>query len=187
MTYIRFQTVKDLFDAFPTARNDIAVEGSEEPSLSFLSRMLNEPSLKPGLAYCAYLLPRREAVWWGCQCLRQLETLKPADTAGIAIAEDWVRDPTEEHRQLALRRAETMDKVAATTWILFATGWAGGVLSPAPGVSVPMAAHSTAQAIRIGLIMGSFQLPEKTRIALQARWLEGGIKLARGEDANTLR
>jgi hypothetical protein len=50
-----------------------------------------------------------------------------------------------------------------------------------------MAAHSTAQAIRIGLIMGSFQLPEKTRIALQARWLEGGIKLARGEDANTLR
>ncbi|MFA4762649.1 hypothetical protein P2A07_22170, partial [Xanthomonas perforans] len=42
----------------------------------------------------ARLLPKRYAVAWLCQCVRG-ETLDEEDRAGAALAEKWVRDPSE--------------------------------------------------------------------------------------------
>jgi len=186
MARLRFATVKDLFEAYPTAGSDIGVSPEEEPSLTFLRRMLNEHTPQPGLAYCAYLLPRREAVWWAAQCLRLTDTLAAGDLASLAAAEDWVREPTEPKRQELVSKSEALNKERGSTWILLAAAYSGGTFSPVKDVTVPVAGHATAQAVRTGLILGSFQLPTDRQIMLQSRWLEGGIKLAGSDSPEAL-
>jgi hypothetical protein len=184
---MRFPTVRDLFDAFPTALDDIGVEASDETSLAFLARMLSEQALVRGLSFCAYLLPRREAVWWGCQCLRQLNTISPQEAACLGVAEAWVRDPEEARRKEAVELANKMSTRLAATWAAFAAAWAGGTVDGAGGYSIPVPAHSTAQAIRAALILGAHGLPEASRMIIQARWLEGGMKLAAGSGETSIR
>jgi len=187
MAHLRFATVKDLFEAYPTARGDTGVSAEAEASLAFLRRMLNERTPQPGLAYCAYLLPRREAVWWAAQCLRLTETLAAVDTANLAAAEDWVRDPSEAKRQDLVAKSEALNKDRASTWVVLAAAFSGGNFSPTSGVTVPVTGHATAQAVRTGLILGSFQLPAERQTMLQSRWLEGGIKLAGSDSPEALK
>jgi len=187
MAHLRFATVKDLFEAYPTAGGDVGVSAEAEPSLGFLRRMLTERTPQPGLAFCAYLLPRREAVWWASQCLRlTAENLTAVDLASLAAAEDWVREPAEAKRQDLVSKSETLGKDRASTWIVLAAAFSGGTFSPVKDVSVPVTGHATAQAVRTGLILGSFQLPTERQIMLQSRWLEGGIKLAGSDSPEAL-
>ena len=71
MASLRFPTVADLYDAFPAAQDDVGIEPSGEPSLTFLRALVaREAWIRH--SFCAYLLPRREAVWWGCQSVRRI-------------------------------------------------------------------------------------------------------------------
>lgn len=54
----------------------------------------------------ALALPVREAVWWGCLCMRELlgEGAKPWPT--LKAAEDWVFQPGDKTRKAAMEAAE---------------------------------------------------------------------------------
>ena len=53
--------------------------------------------------YLAWALPRREAVWWACQCVRA--AVPPAegsaDDAALQAAQRWASSATEDHRRAA--------------------------------------------------------------------------------------
>ena len=70
MASLRFPTVSDLYGAFPTAKDDVGTDPGNEPPLTFLQSLVEKESWDKAVSFCAYLLPRREAVWWGCQSLR---------------------------------------------------------------------------------------------------------------------
>ena len=72
MPRLRFDTARDLFEAFPIAERLIEVEPSDEPSLQFLAGWSTRDDLDQAVGFCAFLLPRREAVWWGCRTVRAL-------------------------------------------------------------------------------------------------------------------
>ena len=97
---LRFTTARQVFEAFPTAASDIEVEPADEAPLDFARKLLAPGRRFESIVYLAYLLPRREAVWWGCQCVRAISGNK-ADDALLA-AEAWVRDPDETTRRAAL-------------------------------------------------------------------------------------
>jgi len=98
------------------------------------------------LKLLARLLPKRYAVAWLCQCARgQLKTHE--DKAGAALAESWVRDPSEANRRAAFEFANAGGYKSCGTWLAAAAGWSSGSLAPASqSTPVPPAEHLTARA-----------------------------------------
>ena len=92
----------DVFEAFPIAYEDIETQPNDQSSLVFLRELVKGPKPEDAVPFCAYLLPRREAVWWASQCVRMLlADLTERDNAALRAAEEWVREPEELNRQRA--------------------------------------------------------------------------------------
>ncbi len=129
------------------------------------------------ITFCAYLLPRREAVWWGCGCARALLGDISASRAVIA-AEAWVYDPDDEHRRAALEIGKQGDNNDALNWLALAAGWSGGALAQPPQPLVPVPAYMTPRAVRIAILLAAriFE-PDQYTARMQACIVDG-IKLA---------
>lgn len=179
---IRFSKTRQVFATFVTATDDITAAPTDEPPLAFLRTLSMSPMPQDAVSFCAYLLPRREAVWWACQCVLALRGAAGGDRLS-ALAEAWVRDPEEERRREALDAALGADPAFATTWLALAAGWSGGSMAPAGTPPVPPPPHLTAKAVRAAILMALARVGPQER----ARWLvacvEAGIRFAEGGDA----
>lgn len=53
-----------------------------------------------GVDFLSQALPAREAIWWGCLCMRHVTVNKfsPMDRAACKAAVQWVLQPNEENR-----------------------------------------------------------------------------------------
>jgi uncharacterized protein DUF6931 len=179
MSRIRFATVRALFESFPEALKNIGAEPTDEPPIAFLARLAAEGKADHAVAVCAYLLPRREAVWWGCASVRtMLGDRLPKDIAGLVAAETWVQEPTEANRQAALAIGDKAASNEPLTWLALAAGWSSGTFASTP---LPMPAYMTARAVRIALLISGriANLPERAS-RLQACIVEG-TRLAKSE------
>ena len=97
----RFSSANDVFEAFPAARDDIDVPPTDEAAAAYFMRsLMASDTPEDTVAFCAYLLPRREAVWWGCQSVKSLHPAARSseEDQALAAAEAWVREPEEERR-----------------------------------------------------------------------------------------
>jgi hypothetical protein len=178
---IRFATARDLFEAFPTALDDIEVKPSDQPALDFLNALLASQTPENAVAFCAYLLPRREAVWWACQCVRALiPSREPAEENALRAAEAWVGEPEEELRRQALEIGMQGDRAAPTTWVALAAAWSGGSLTPPDQPPAPAPAHLTPKAVRAAVLTALARISVKQRRDRLAACLHEGMKLAGG-------
>lgn len=162
MTVIRFETARDVFDAFPTIADDILARPSDNASLGYLKGLLASETPEDAITFCAYVLPRREAVWWACRCLRMLKA-PPGESAALHAAEAWVRDPEEANQRAALAEASRSDSGAAATWAAFGAGWSGGNLADEGQPPVPAPPHLTAKAVRAAVLMAIAASPMRQR------------------------
>jgi hypothetical protein len=177
----RFATVQDLYEAFPTARDDVGVDAGEEPALAFLEMLTSMQVWDAAISFCAYLLRRREAVWWGSQSLRGMIQLTPYESNLLDIAEDWVHNPDEEHRWTALECARRADTLLPATWITLAAGWSGGsIIRPQHGRILP-SPQQTARAVRAGLMIALTRAPSEQIDNVMRQCTAHGIRLAQGE------
>jgi hypothetical protein len=113
--------------------------------------LLDANLAEDALALLARLLPRRYAVAWLCQCARA-EALDETDRAGVALAEQWVREPDDARRRDALAFARAQRFGNAGAWAAAAAGWSGGDLAP-PGSDTPAppAGFMTARAAALAI------------------------------------
>jgi hypothetical protein len=182
MPDLRFATVRDLYEAFPTAEEDVGLPPSDEASLPFLQSLVKQESWSAAVSFCAYLLPRREAVWWGCQSVRRLQPQRsPKEAAALDLAEAWVHEPEENRRRQALALGMQGDNRSPTTWMLLGVGWSGGSVMPQQNMMVPPAPQQTALAVRAGVLIALAWIPKPDAAKLAKPCLEDGIKLAVGE------
>ena len=108
--------------------------------------LLDAGQAQDALKLLARLLPKRYAVAWLCQCARD-QPLTHEDRSGAALAEKWVREPTESNRRAAFEFAHAGGYKALGAWLAAAAGWSGGSLAPAAQETpVPPAEHLTARA-----------------------------------------
>ena len=177
MASLRFATVRDLFDAFSTVKDDVSAEPNDEPSVTFLRSLVEKGDWAKAISFCAYLLPRREAVWWGCQTLRAIQQANPAGAAALNVAEAWVHAPEESLRRQALDLASRSDPAQPTTWMALAAGWSGGSIAPPEMRSVPPAPYQTARAIRAGLLIAMAATPNDEILKVLPRCVENAIEL----------
>ena len=177
MSRIRFAFAQEVFAAFPTACEDIKAKPTEEPPLVFLRSLVNGPVPEDAITFCAYLLPRREAVWWASQCVRDLVgTPTEYDQAALKSAEDWVFEPEEPKRQAALQIGMTGNRKAPSTWVALAAAWSGGNLVINEYGGAPAPPHLTAKAASGALMFALLGKPD--RGAEITRCIERGIQIA---------
>jgi len=182
MTQARFNTVHDLFEAYPTAKHDVGAADAGLPSLDFLRAAVGRRDWPAAVSFCAYLLPRRVAVAWGCRAVRRMvDRFEPSADRAIRFAEAWVEDPDESHRSKALAIGNANDHNSPTTWLALAAAFSGGSVVPPEFDPVEAKPEQTASAIRAAILIALSGLARDSRDRIMTACLEDGIQLARGE------
>jgi hypothetical protein len=114
----------------------------------YLERLVKDGLALDALVIIARALPAQLVVAWGCECLRQgLDGSGPAveaERAGVALAEQCLKEPTDENRQLCLEFAAGARRLTASAWMATAVAWADGPLTPG---SAPIRVDAPAQAV----------------------------------------
>jgi hypothetical protein len=185
MQLIRFATASDLFEAFPTARLDVDSEPSGASPLDYMQSLADLGEWNKAIAFCAYLLPRREAVWWGCRAVRRLAPKLPfAEEPGLQAAENWVKAPEEDRRIAALELGIGSDHNWPSTWLALAAGWSGGnILLGLEAVTAPAPPQQTARGVRAAILTAISRLApaERTNGAraciVDGAWIAAGGSL----------
>jgi hypothetical protein len=184
-TRLRFNTARQVFDAFPKVTAEIEPRPTDaEPPLDFARELLARAHHFDAIVYIACLLPRREAVWWGCQCVRALQTNKPDDA--LLAAEAWVRAPEEGTRRAALDIGWSGDTRSATTWLARAAGHSGGSIAPDGSLPAPAPPDATAINLKAAVILGIVVRPMTEALAWTKACVDAGIRFAEGGDAKVV-
>ena len=103
---------------------------------AFLDELLALELHVDAVRFLAYALPKREAVWWACQCVRSVAA-EADELPGLQAAEAWVRDPSEENRRAAMEAAESLEFGSPDAWAAVGAFWAEGSLAPPDAPVVP--------------------------------------------------
>lgn len=178
MALLRFPTVRDLYDAFPTALDDVGLPATDEECMALLRSLTTSEAWNSAISLCAYLLPRRQAVWWGCRSLRSMQPqLSRSEAAILDVAEAWVREPDEAHRRKVLDIGTRADGRLPATWIALAAGWSGGSIVPPEFPFLRAPPEQTARAVRAGLLIAISRIPNKDLRGAVPPCIERGIAL----------
>jgi hypothetical protein len=179
---IRFATARNVFEAFPDLRDAAPAPSDDAAPLDYARRLLASRRPADAIVFLAYLLPRREAVWWARQCVGSM--LGPrADDAALRAAEAWVRAPDEENRLSALEIGGASDQHVPTTWLALAAAWSGGSMLAPDKQPMPAPIWACAKAVSAAVVLAACSgdpLAMASRINACA---EAGMRFADGGDA----
>ncbi|MCW6506728.1 DUF6931 family protein [Lichenifustis flavocetrariae] len=178
---MRFNTDRALFDAFPSARDHVKTEPTGGTPAAFLKLLLDCHSFDEAISFCAYLLPRREAVAWGCRCLRSnLRDGASSHAASPALlaAEAWAEAPSEERRRTAHACWEKGDKESPASWLALGAAWSGASVAPDTPNPMPAAPHLTATMVRVALILLLHPIPKIGKPNVAREWIADGSRIA---------
>jgi hypothetical protein len=126
----------------------------------YLDRLLKEGLAADAIMVIARALPVQFVVAWGCECVRTgLEGTGPAvetERAAVTLAEQCLREPTDDNRQLCLEFAERGRRATAGTWLATAAAWVEGYLTrPGSASKVEAPAHVVGEAVVAALKMSA--------------------------------
>ena len=179
MSRVRFATAQALFEAFPEISQKIATAPGDRAPIDFLKALASNGTIGEAVTFCAYLLPKREAVWWACGCVRLLlGDLAKDQAAGLLAAEAWVYQPDDQRRLAALDIGVKGDSKEALTWLALAAGWSGGFLKGSPNRQDPVPPYMTARAARIAVLFSASKKGGPQRLEQLKTCIAEGIKLA---------
>src|SRR5271170_4257351 len=179
---IRFATARNVFEAFPDLRDAAPAPSDDAAPLDYARRLLVSPRPADAIVFLAYLLPRREAVWWARQCVGSM--LGPrADDAALRAAEAWVRAPDEENRLSALEIGSASDQHVATTWLALAAAWSGGSMCTPDKKPMPAPIWACAKAVNSAIVLAACSGDPFAMTQRIAACVEAGIRFADGGDA----
>lgn len=153
LTATRFATMRDLYDELPAIRHSVPLKPGDEEPLAFVRALAKAGKLREASAICAFLMRRREAVWWACQCLRSRPGLAAADDQALLAAEHWARSPSEEARDIAAKWGAAGEQTAPSSWAAHAAGFTSGSVGAGAEGPIRVPAHLTADSARCAILM----------------------------------
>ncbi len=147
----------------------------------FLAALIERTYTADAVAYLAHALPKADAVFWACQCVRiALGDQSPAAAAkALAAAETWAREPSAENSGAAGAAAVESANDCGARLAALAAFWSGASLVPADLPPVPPPAGLTgagvAGAVALAATSGDpASIPQRYR-----EFLARGILIAR--------
>ena len=179
---IRFASARNVFEAFPDLARVLAPPTDDYAPLDYTQTALSSPRPTDAIIFLAYLLPRREAVWWAIQCVRAMLG-SSADDEALRAADAWVRAPEDDSRRAALAAYNARDQRAATTWLAFAAGWSGGSVTPTNQDPMPAPPAACAQGVHTAVILAACAGDPLGVVERLKACAEAGVRFAEGGDA----
>ncbi len=183
MSRLRFSSAREVFESFPALRQLVGTPPTTEPPLTFLTRLAAGTEPQQAIGFCAFLLPRREAVWWALQSVQRMRPSGASADPGLQAAEAWVRDPGDALRRAALDTAEAGDSAEPGTWVAWAAGYSGG--SMLANHAVPCPPDLTAKTARIAVLTALGRVPARERDAALRNCVEACFRLVDDEGGGT--
>jgi hypothetical protein len=158
--------LQELCDRAKVSEEAKALLTSESSTKEFIALLMEKELFKDALRMVAYLLPKREAVGWGCLCVRHGfagPKGKPLPEVHAAV-ERWVSAPHEENRWAA-RQAANKEKPKTPSGLLaMATFFAGPSMAPPNLQAVPPPDHMTSEMVANAVFLaGVVNEPEKAK------------------------
>ena len=179
---IRFASARNVFEAFPDLGRILAPPADDPAPLDYTQTALSSPRPTDAIIFLAYLLPRREAVWWAIQCVRAMLG-SDADDEALRAADAWVRAPEDDNRRAALAAWNAGGQRAATTWLAFAARWSGGSVTPPNQDPMPAPPAACAQGVHTAVILAACAGDPLCVVDRLKACAEAGIRFADGGEA----
>lgn len=148
----------------------------------YLEKLVAAGLTVDALRVLALALPKPEAVWWACVCIRQAVPkpwLVSCENA-LDAAEKWAKDPAEANRRACGSTAEAAGWDTAHGCAAGAAWVSGGSLSPPNLPPVQPREDLTAQMVAGALRLASVFDPLATA-ATTARFVQIGMTVADGK------
>lgn len=145
----------------PPARELLRAEHSPKQYIDALDKAGHLPD---AARFLAFALPRREAIWWATQCVRQVPALTADEKAAAALvaAEAWAADPSDDNRRKAFAAAEAAGFEKPAACAALAAFLTEGSLSPAHLQPVPAPSHAGPAAAAAAVVLAALSTePEK--------------------------
>lgn len=175
---LRFNTAHEVYDTFPTVYEDMTASPTGDPPLRFLEGLSRSETPEEAITFCAYMLPRREAVWWAHQCVTYNGAeLSQEERDLVTVAESWVREPDEDHRRSALVAGMNARIKTPGAWVALAAGWSGGSMAMDAEYPVPAPAHLTAKASNAAVLGALARVDVGRRSETLKAYVSGGVNL----------
>ena len=148
----------------------------------FLNILQAEEQHTDAIRFLAHALPKREAVWWACVCASQAlgSEARQETRQALERAEQWVRKPNEENRQLTMPAAEAAGFETPAGWAAVAAFWSGGSLTPTGSPAVAPAEDLTAKAVAGGVMLSAVAFEPEQANEHYRVFLAQGIDIANG-------
>jgi len=152
---------------------------AETTTRQFVEALLLQSRFSDGITFLAAAMPKREAVWWGCQSCGGADSssLPPVDRQAIEAARAWVMDPSEDNRRAAEAAANDGELLTAPSCVAMAAFLSGGSMGPPEVAEIPppdhLTGHTIACALSLAAAIGSDEAAKRA--------LELGIAVADGK------
>jgi hypothetical protein len=136
------------------------------------------------LQVAAWVLPRREAVWWACECVAAHLPAEVPDREAAALnaARQWATAPAEDRRRAAEAAAEAVNYATPAGQAACAAYWSGGSLAPPKVPVVPPAEHLLPRACANAALLAVTLGDPKTAAERLARCLALAADVASGKN-----
>ena len=167
-------TLRDLCERAKLGEEAKALLKDEYTPRQFLELLIGKELFLDAIRLLAYVLPKREAVGWGCLCVRQISGTEDASKiseAQVAV-ERWVSNPDEANRRAAKVAADKEGLESPSACLALAAFFSGGSMVPANLAPVAPPDHGTPQFVAGAVMVSALKsqpekAPEKYRVFLQ--------------------
>lgn len=139
-----------------------------------IDKLVAEEKFQDAIKLRAYLLDKRQAVWWGCFCCREeLDGRLPSEQVeAVDAAALWVEDPSESNRRAAETKAAELNYSGPGATLGLSAFWSNGSLAPEGSPDVDPDERLTAQGVTAALIAAAYladpiKAPDRFRTFLE--------------------
>ncbi|MHC4557347.1 MAG: DUF6931 family protein [Planctomycetota bacterium] len=151
----------------------------------FVDRLIRADLYADATRFLTYGLPKRQAVWWSCLCVRSVSACYGDQISAevLQAAEAWVKDPVETNRKAALLAGGKHNfemPSAPAAWTAMAAGWSGGVPSAGEEDMPALPEHLTAHAASGAMLLAATIEPDQAK-EMYRKFLETGVQIAQGK------
>jgi hypothetical protein len=182
---IRFSAARDVVEAFKDLRRIAPAPADASAPLDYVRQLSTSRRPIDAILFLAYLLPRREAVWWARQCVGAILGPRGEDEA-LRAADAWVRAPEEERRRAALAIGMAGEQERPTTWLALAAGRSGGSVSALDQKPIVPSPAACAQAANAAIVLAICGGEPKAIGAWVRACVEAGVRFAEGAEARVV-
>jgi hypothetical protein len=177
------KTATDLCKAFALGDEAAPLLKPELTPRQFLDLLREKKLTLDAIRLLAHDLPKRDAVWWACQCARLVAADPPPPKAIAALdaAEKWCKDPNEGTRRATQPAAEAAALGTPAGCAALAAFFSGGSLGPPNVAPIPPGEFLTAKAASGAVLLaGVLSEPEKAADKYD-QFLALGLEIAGGK------